>query len=292
MSSKRNKGKWLSKRGFLFTISTIIFASTLLIYAQAYLNHSTAVEKYVSDYSNRSAQPFLNDDVAFDLSRILDFSVSVDYSNEMSFLFSDVVPKRFDLNSKLQDYKSFLEQNFFSHMPGSNSLDLSGINDGSVEIFFGDSFQYTYNYDTNSVAFNPLTGSTLNRIDLNLTVNNVGASAALDSNSFSSSGSIPITINYKDDYNSLAISGTINPAIANNLLLNYKDGSRIEVVLGLVDGISDSFLVDSGTHNILSYTMRVSYNVTDINAMPIEFNASLWQKNAAFESINLLKLRN
>ena len=41
------KGFITSKRGFLFTISVIFFASTLVVYTQAYMTQNTTREKLV-----------------------------------------------------------------------------------------------------------------------------------------------------------------------------------------------------------------------------------------------------
>jgi len=289
---KQKKEGLLSKKGFLFTISVIIFASTLLLYTQSFATTQILERKYVTDFSRHTAEPFINDDLSSDIGRILGLSVDLNYSTDFNLIISDTVPKRFSLVPALTNYDAFLDQNFFPRINGTNSLDLSGITDGKVELFFGEEFRYDYNYDVNAASFLSFNSSSLARIDLNVVVDDLNASTDINRFTYTSAGSTPLKFSFFDDANFFSFDGNINPAAANTLTLYFDDSSATVITFGLVSGSSNSFMIDSNTQNITTFTARVSYTGVDANYVPVYFNAVLRQNNSSYDSNASLRYKN
>ena len=186
------KGFISSKRGFLFTISVIFFASTLVVYSQAYMTQNALREKLVLTVPRQTLPAYLTDDLAFDLQRLLDFNLSVSETAspyKMNIVLGDSVAKNFDIRKGLTDYNNFAKSYLLNRVAGIQSFDMNNLLDGKTELFFGNLFRYDYDYDNNAAYFLALKDNNLNRVDLNITVKNSNGSDDLNSMIWSSPGS-------------------------------------------------------------------------------------------------------
>ncbi|MDD4251197.1 MAG: hypothetical protein PHX27_03330 [Candidatus ainarchaeum sp.] len=254
----------ITSKGFLFTISIILFASTIVIFSQVYSDYNSIRESRVlSNYSVLS-QSIINDNISSNLKRIIDFDYNYSFeSNKFFVSVNDSLPKK-NLYQKISGYKSFLENNFFKLVSGDKQVDFSNVLDGNVQLFFGDSFVYDINYNNNITSFIS-TSSKLNSVNLNLIV---------DSNDLNyyewvpSSGTQIISLHYTGDVNNFFIEGTVSDYELSYLNLVYSDSNTLILFNG--EGLENSVSISS--------TKKVSFNfdleyVFDNNYLPVWFDS-------------------
>ena len=276
---------FLNSKGFLFTLAVVLFASTIVLFSQTFSNFNVDRERSVLISSKTLIQPFFNDDISYDLMTII--GLNIETQNESNYVvvkLSGNLPQSFDVGQKLSDYNSFLNNTFFSFVQGTQTIDLTNIQDGSVEMFLGDEFNFSYDYDNNFISFSPVS-STLNSIDLNLDF--AGDLSSIDW--LPVAGSIPLTLNYSDDSNTFSLSESISATSASTLILFYSD-SNISIVFGDT-GTTNSVNIDSNSSSILTYSLGLNYNY-DLNYLPMVFNSYATITDTRIDSNAMLKVIN
>ncbi|MEK6958726.1 MAG: hypothetical protein AABW59_01635 [archaeon] len=280
----------MSKKGFLFTISVIFFASTLVIFSQTYLSDNILREKLVLNNEKAGVQPFVSDDVACDIYRIvgLDFDARANpVLGKVYLSFHDYIPKDVYVPSAVSSYSAFLDANYFPRVAGDTSLDVSNLSDGTVEIFFNQIFGYYYNSTEREAKIFQDNGAALTRIDLNIDVSN-------DLNGFewitSNTGSVAVNIFYSDDSNSADFTTTINPLQESRLRLKYLDGN-VDIVLGYVSSKTNSFAVDSNTPASIEYDLILEYSSSP-SSLPIAFNSRMDYSNPIMDANTFVRHKN
>jgi hypothetical protein len=262
------KSKVFSSKGFLFTISIIFFASTLLIFAQTYSNENIEREVRILNSFNSSLPPFVVDDLSFDLERLLDTSISFDYgTSSIIVTINDSIPKQSDLQQKITDYQSFLNDDYFSKIKGSQTINLADINDTGINVSLGTYFDFNHDYSLDIVDFTTVS-QILTNIDLNLDFGG-------DLNNYiwtASAGSVPITVSYIDDSNYFSISDSISNSAQSTLKLIYQD-ENILLEFGNTSQ-NNSFKIDSNNSNILDYDIALTYTF-DGNFLRAETGATI-----------------
>jgi hypothetical protein len=285
----------ISGKGFLFTISVILFTSTLVFYTQQYVENNSFREEGIINSSKLASQPFLNDDIGFDLQRIFGLTLETEYSNDLNIRVAGTLPRGFDVQQKLSDYNAFLYGTFFRRTPGTKTIDLANLADGKAELFIGSLLEYDFDYANNAASVYPKTGSTLKYVDLNIDAN------ATDFNrvewvSFAA-GTVPLKISYVDDRNSFSEDTLIDPASVNKLAIVYNAAGLMDInayiTVGNVDTIDSAVKIDTEASRQLDYSLFVSYLASpDTDYLPIRFNAGMTYSERQLSSSTLIKVRN
>ena len=271
-----------SKKGFLFTISVIFFASTLLIFAQTYSNQNVKREVKIIDSFNTSLPSFIVDDVSFDLQRLLDTSFTINYGDgNISILLNDSFPKSSNLQAKIADYDSFLSTDYFSNVKGNLGINLVDINDGDFTTSLGSYFDFNHDYSIDVINFNST--QTLKSIDLNLDYYGNLVDYAWTANS----GAIPIEILYEDDSNNFSISDSISNTAKSTLKLIYPD-ANVLFEFGLTSQ-NNSFRIDSNISNTFEYNILMKY-LYDANYLPMNTTATISYNESDIDVNSFLRL--
>lgn len=269
------------RRGFLFTISIIMFASTLVFFAQSYSNSNSANETAIISSARPLNASLLNDDIAFDVGRILDASLDANQGANAQLFAAGTISSSPSISSALSSYNSMLSSKLFPLSSGSKSIDLSSLMDGKAEAFFGKTFEFDYNYSSSIISIFPLASKTLSQLDLNLRVYNdlnriqwiTGAGAT----------SATINLNYYDDSNYFLLSKAINPSSDSNLVLFYNDDSNITLTFGSIgSGVVSALKITDFSGQKLDYSVAATY--PDSNIFPINWNAVLHYSGEGFDS--------
>ena len=262
--------KSFSAKGFLFTISVILFASTLVFYTQAYLATNSLSEMQIILSEKPVNALMLNDDISFDLIRILGINVDLNNVDSNRVIVSGGINLSSGIPAVLTNYADFLNNDFFSRVAGDQSVDLSNLNDGSAEVFFNDSLELDYNY-LSGIYFYPKYGAVLESLDLN--IHSSGDFLGFDW--VGSSGSSPVTINYSDDSNSFSLSKTIDMNALSSLKIIYSDGNAL-VYLGKVGVLgsdyNSSLSIQPSSSKAISYSINAVYSGQSTFA-PVLFNS-------------------
>lgn len=267
-NSFKNKKSFENKsKGFLFTISVILFASTLVFFAQSFSTTNNLMENAV--FSNLSSVQIssIQDDLAFDLLKLSGLVIDVNYGSTKKVSISGTIDSSNTLGTDFSDYSSFLSETFFARTAGTETLDLSNISDGSFELFFGSSIEFDYNYDSNSIYLNSLTSLELEKIDLNFF-----SSGSITSYEWSEAlGDTLVDINYYDDTNYLHFTKSINPSEESTLTISYSDGTVV-IYLGAVNDNNNSFAIESSTASKINYSFD-SFFAGDDLITPLRANS-------------------
>jgi|GEM_PF-1333663 len=270
-------------KGFLFTISIILFASTLVLFSLGFVNINIASERFVINSYRPSVQAFLSDDIASDLKSILGVNASSKSTLSSSeIFFSDSLPKNFFIPSVINDYNSFLSSTFFPRILGLERIDFSPMTDGSYEILFGEEFVYVANYSTDEAAYYSVSNNIPSQLDINLYYD-----GDLNSVSWSpSSGSTLVNIKYFDDANYFSISSSLNLS-EQSLLYIYGDDSNILLNVGAVNSKNGAILIDINGVSELSYSVNLIYP-SNFGVISPDFNARLDYSSTGIVSNSLI----
>jgi hypothetical protein len=252
------------------------------MYSSYSLNHERLV---LSNYKS-TLQPYLSDDFAFDLKRILDLDLDMNVSSsEIDIFISSSLSKGFNFSQKLSDYESFLNNTYFDNISGTQSINFNS-DDGVIELFFGNDYEYLYDFDNNSFSFIS-NSDVLNSIDLNMDY------AGSDLNTIIeplTSGSSIMNISYVDDTNSFSETYEFDPSVVNTIIFIYNGDYNIAVTFGNT-GSENSLLLDSNSVNQLDYSFALNYSFDSIE-LPVYFNTILSHSEDRVDSNSFLKIRN
>jgi hypothetical protein len=252
----------MNYKGFLFTISIVLFATTLVFYSQVYSEGILKRESQVLDAYRLDVVSYLGDDIKDDLFDILNFDFEKEFKEEKVYI---TVSNKFPLSNistRLSDYEDFLQNDYFDNYKGNNNIDLTNIEDGTFEVNNSVN-NVIIDYENNKLYFN----NDFNGIDMNIFV--IGDLNYYDSNFIS--GSTPVNINYFDDNNVIIFNETMDTSVNSYIKLIYAD-NNVLINIGLNN--NKYFEIDSNTNNELSYDLRIE-NYFDNNYFEEYINSKL-----------------
>jgi hypothetical protein len=279
---------FFSKRGFLFTISVILFSSTLIFYAQNFSDRNSSSEYQIVLASGQLNSVQLVDDISFDIVRL--FGVSIDTNDESSSasvvkISGNISNQPNNLDS-LNYYENFVNSSFFPRVAGDETIYLSNLKDGSAEYFIGKSLEFDNNYSSLNVALYPKASVALQRIDINLRAN-----GDLNWVIFSeSTGSVQLNFIYVDDSNTFSITKNISPTSLSSLTLGYLDSNYSINFGSIATDRNSSVLVQTNSLHPLSYSL-VAYYSSQLDLDPVLINAYLHTSHSKSDTNSMLYLR-
>jgi len=277
----------VNKKAFLFTISVIIFASTLITMTQLFANYNLNYERTVLNSYKTTLSPLINDDIAFDISRMLDLDLDVNYSaSDINIWINGSITKNFDFEQKLSDYNNFLQNKYFPNVVGTQSIDF-GTSDNILELLFGDDYEYKYNFDQNVIDFISYT-DTLYSIDINLDLVSTDLNEIIEPSS--PAGDATININYNDDQNYFSASYAFDPLASYEVIFVYNNDYNMSVIFGDT-GNNNSLKIDSNAPGELTYSLKLNY-AFDSNSFPIRYNVLLNHSGNSIDSNSYIRLMN
>jgi hypothetical protein len=265
----------ISQKGFFFTISIILFATTLVVFAQVY--SSSIVGKEVRVLSNYSliSQSLLIDNVAINMEKIIDFDYNID-NDINSILISDSIPKT-NFSQNIIDYESFLNNKFFPNSFGDKEIDFASIKDGNLELYFENDLNYIIDYSNKNNIFYH---SSLNKIDLNVFVID-----DLNYYEFSSeTGSKNLVFYYEDSNsdNDFDFENNFSSALLN---LVYFD-QNVSIVFE-----EDYFMINNSDEKDIDFSTLLFFdNLPEL--MQVNINAFISYSLKNLDYYSLLKLNN
>jgi hypothetical protein len=266
----------ISSKGFLFTISVIIFASTLVVFSQIYTNSNLGAETRILISYKPTSEFFLNDSIANDLISLCGLGVDVSILDEkIEINISDSLSKEYSVGDELDNYGDFLTNNFFPQQGGVEDINLDNLSDGAYELFFGNEFVYLNNYEDNIISF--ISNNSINSVDLNMIHHDFNLVDYLWTPTIGDE-SVAFNLFFNDDTNSVIFSDLISSSSASELLLIYNDYNILVSV-----GPNNLFYIDSNSTEYLEFVLKTNYDF-DQNYLPVEFNAIINYSLTNFDS--------
>jgi len=278
----------LRSKGFLFTISIIMFASTLIFFAQNYSSINASNEFAIISSAKPVGVVLLTDDIAFGLSRIFDTVFDVNAGSEISVLVSGSVVSEPNISVALGTYLSALSQNLFPLLFGTKSLIMSGLADGVAEVFFGDAFEFDYDYSSGAVVLFSKSDSQLLGVDLNIQTHNDVNSVVWTNGPVL--GSASFNLNYYDDSNYFSISQSFDVNSVSTVVIYYADGN---VTIDLGEGALDynsSIKISNFSGKKINYVLKSDYSPS-FNPFPVGYNAFLNYSSDGFDTNSRILVR-
>jgi len=276
----------MNKKAFLFTISVMIFASTLIILAQLYSNYNLNYERTILLSYKTTIVPFVVDDIGFDITRLLDLGLDINQSpSDINIFISGSVSKGYNFEQKLADYNNFLQTKYFPNVAGNQSI-LFNTSDGVLELLFGSDYEYKYDFDNNIVEFVSNEDSLI-LIDLNLDL------VSTDLNRIeqpSPSGAARFNVIYNDDQNYFVASYNFDPEASNELIFVYNNDYNVSVEFGNITN-NNSLKIDSNATGELTFYMKLNY-LFDSTSLPVRYNVVVSQSTAVLDSNSFVKILN
>jgi hypothetical protein len=280
-----------SKKGFLFTLGAILFATTLVVYSQTYLFMNYSNEKNILSISGVSALKNIDDSIAKNLIKIVGVGLDVNCGSDLNIHFYEKVPKGYDVFQKMIDFENMLNNEYFKRAPGEQEFDMSQLKDGVAEVFIGEKVTIESDYSNKITKVYPNSSNSLLLIDLNIYIDGLAQVPTFNPDE---TGDATLILNYRDE-NSLTSdisysTNNFNPANVSSLLLNFSDGNVL-FLIGNTEGVSNSFYLDSNIDSNIFYSLQLNYSEC-ADYLPIRLNANLEQSLGKVTSNTLLKIIN
>ncbi|MCX6803179.1 MAG: hypothetical protein NTY48_01260 [Candidatus Diapherotrites archaeon] len=267
------------QKGFLFTISVILFASTLVFFVQTSLSFNETNERTIILAAKPLSTAMLNDNISFSIGRILKHNFDINGGAISDITITGQINHPSDLNQALQSLKNAIDQNLLPLLFGSTTIDFSNITDGNAEAIFGKEAEFDYDYSSPKITIHPTASATLSKIDLNLFVQN--DLNRIEWSAGPESGTTTLQINYYDDSNYFNTTTQVNPSLASTLVLFYDDGN-ITLSFGSVEGVNSSVRIQPTITQKIDYKMKTFYSSADV--FPARWNAKIRTTYPGFDS--------
>lgn len=280
-----------SKKGFLFTLAAILFATTLVIYSQTYLSVSYDNEKAIINSSAVATLANINDGVSFNMLKIVGLTLDVNTANDLNIYLYERVPKGFDVLGGINDFESMLNNQYFKRVAGMQSLDASALKDGVAEVFVGEKVTIESDYVNKITRIYPNTPNQIVSIDLN-----IYADAISELSTFTPAlgGVSTLTLRYVDNNAQSAIvysTNVFNPSAQASLLIDYVGDNNVLFLIGNTSTGDNSFYLDSNLSSNIYYSVRINY-ADGATYLPVRLNGVLSQSLGNADSNSMLKIIN
>jgi hypothetical protein len=277
----------INKKGFLFTISVIFFASTLIFFTQGFYDSNMLMEKRIISSQNPLNIVQLNEDLAFDLSNLFGLSFDANSIEKSVLIGGRIFSSSSEINS-LNDWNNFLFNNYFKRSFYNKSIDLSGLVDGKSEFFLGKNLNFDYNYG-NSISLFSSKSPLIESIDLN--IKSSGSLVSYEWVNLTGESDFDVSIIYYNDYNRISIIDSIDNNSYSYLRLVYSDGEELIEFGGLnylgID-YNSAFVLNTINDKVIEYKLKVDY--VDAFLYPIKINSILSVSSDKFDSNSFIKL--
>jgi hypothetical protein len=282
----------ISKRGFLFTLSAILFATTLVIYSQTFLGISYGNEKAVINASAVGTLANINDSISFNMRKIVGVEVDANSAGDINIFVRERIPKGYNVAQKISDFEAMLNGAYFPRVAGNHVLDASGIRDGTAEILAGSVASIDSNYAGNETTVRPTGANAIRSIDINIYVDGPRDSEEIN---VAGGGVADVGLSYADTN---AAAGSISQSfpdadtgLASAMVFRYPGDENVVVLLGEVGSLSESFRITNNSSHNLYYDIRVNY-AQGADYLPVRLNAVLMQQLGSADANTMLKILN
>ena len=248
-----------AEKGFVLTISVLMIVLFAFLFSQAFSQSSFRQDAVFSQSSSLEKSAFLADNVSFEAAGFLGTRVFSESDSSNSIIhISDSFSR--PLRSKLAELKDFAENDFAKANNASVSLDVSGLSDGTAELYFENLAEYDFSYEEpERVDFYSIQPSAeFSRIDLN--IQSAGALSDVNAWQWNPEGDLELNLYYKDSAVTVKTSGRLDSSVENLYVFNYAAGS-LRVSVGSFGGKENALRIekDSGVDDLIPFSLSAFY---------------------------------
>ena len=268
------------KKGLVFSISTVLVASFILLFAAFYAQKVQAEENSVYKNFETEKAGFVAEDITGDINSILGTQIDANRSQtNLAISFFDQLPPKTAKN-ELTDYNAFVFGKYSVQQNAKISMNIDRLADGKTELLFSNGPQYDFDYSgtQNSASFyrqGTDTGTT--GYDINVFVS--GAKLA-STNSFGWScfaSGTDVKLHFEDSFgNTIDSSCKHNPNILDQYIFLFENKTgQITVNFGSVSSNPNAVKIQN-TLQDTSVTAATAIKAT----MPAPAQEISWQYDA------------
>ena len=201
------------KKGLVFSLGTMLIASSILLFAVFYAQKVQTEENSIYKNFETEKAGFAAEDITSDINSILEAQIDANRSQtDLSITFFDQLPPK-TAKSELTDYNSFVFNKYSAQQNAAIAMNIDRLVDGKTELVFSNGLQYDYDYSgsQNSVMFYLPEGNTnADSFDANIFVSGAQFDGA-NSAPWSCSGSgKPVNLNFSDSFGSTISSSCLH----------------------------------------------------------------------------------
>ena len=283
----------LSKRGFLFTLSAILFATTLIVYSQTYLGISYDNEKAIINASAVASLANINDSISYNMWKLTGLGIDVNVADDLNIHLYERIPKT-NVAANITSFELMLNNQYFKRVAGWHELDATDLKDGQVEIYVGDVVTIDANYAGDKTTIYPRGVNSITSIDLNIFVNGPRDDEVVTV-APAGAGTALITIYYIDTNISKPVISEsyalVDTGQETSYIFNYAGGETLEVLIGEVGSRTESFQITNNTSFVVDYDVRINY-ANGAEYLPVRLNSVLRQTLKNANTNTMLKIIN
>ena len=283
----------LSKRGFLFTLSAILFATTLIVYSQTYLGISYDNEKAIINASAVASLANINDSISYNMWKLTGLGIDVNVADDLNIHLYERIPKT-NVAANITSFELMLNNQYFKRVAGWHELDATDLKDGQVEIYVGDVVTIDANYAGDKTTIYPRGVNSITSIDLNIFVNGPRDDEVVTV-APAGAGTALITIYYIDTNISKPVISEsyalVDTGQETSYIFNYAGGETLEVLIGEVGSRTESFQITNNTSFVVDYDVRINY-ANGAEYLPVRLNSVLRQTLGNADTNTMLKIIN
>jgi len=243
------------KRGFVFSVSTILIVIVLVWFASFYAGKVDRQELTLFEGYAIEKAGFVADDITYDVNALLGTAQDVDRGpNFLRIRLGDKIPA--DINKlQLVDLNNFVDGNYATMQRASIGLGLGNLLDGKTEMVFSNGLQYDYAYnsDQNFVLFRNSDGGSTGVLTYDLNLHFLAGRVDTATPWACDSGNdVNVNLYYRDDFgNSSSTTGCEqNPAGSYTYTFTFVDqAGSVTVEFGSVDGNQNAVQVRNAVVN-------------------------------------------
>jgi hypothetical protein len=255
-------------KGYLNSIIVLVLSSLLLTLYLSYFSYIHRDANQLSSLTPALYPAYHFSDFAGDLQGMLVGTNVSRNGTVVTISLADAIP-RSDVNSTLDSYGDYIEDNYSARIGADISLNLTPLMDGSYEVVFSDGNYYAHDYNATNQTMQFANGTATGLQAITISITATGTRQNITPWTWVSGGDTAVTIYYSDSDGAYSDSGNIS-STTDKTYSFLVTGGRIDVRYGSFAGDGALRITESNT------SATVLLNLTKDAPLPLEhhFNAT------------------
>ncbi|VVB66415.1 Uncharacterised protein [Candidatus Gugararchaeum adminiculabundum] len=226
------------KKGFVFTIATLLIFSMLIYFAQFYLLLSSQYQEDAVGAEYIARAGYIADDIGWDLTKLMGVDVNFERNETaLSLRFrTEIAPA--NMSDVLDGYKDFIENTYAKAQNVNISLGLDET--GRIEFSNGIVYEYNYSLENTSIItiYNSNGGTGFTDLSINISSEESGRNGTQEF-AFNPDGDMGVNVRYADGEGYFPMNGIMSSTGLERFTMEYGEEPRrtLEIRIGDLGGV-------------------------------------------------------
>jgi len=255
-----------SRRGIILSLVVVLMFTLLIKYATDVQAAKISTNSAVSRLFAAEKLGYYLDDIGTDMRTVVSVNIPAN-STTMVFVENLTINK----SSFFSNYSRFI-----SNYSNNTNANISFNTTNPFQLVMSNGIVYQTNYSNRQIKiFNSTGGSNTSVTEYRVDIRSNTTRVFVFYPTFVASGT-RMVVNYTDPFpfRSFVASGYVNPAVGNVLDIGYTGGRDVYVVVGLIDGKNNSFMLNQSGIDAFPY-VTITVNRSSKDTVSAFYNASL-----------------